>query len=158
MLPRFLYDDVGSQLYEQITALEEYYPYRAELSILQHHADAIAAQLPPGGVVVELGCGSSSKTAVLLAAAVRRHGAAAVRFCGVDCSAEALRQTRRSLQKLVPELPQEQARGGEPWGALLLCWQAILPRCHPGSKWRAAAHGVPSLSSLTSSPGGARRG
>lgn len=44
---------------------------------------------------------------------LRRHGPAGVRFCGVDCSAEALRQTERSLQRLVPDLPQEQVGGYE---------------------------------------------
>jgi len=61
---------------------------------------------------VELGCGDSSKTAVLLGALLRRHGTQGVRFCGVDCSAEALRQTRGSLARLLPQLPQEQASAG----------------------------------------------
>jgi L-histidine N-alpha-methyltransferase len=106
---RFLYDDRGSQLYEQITRLPEYYPYRAEKELLEKHADAIASQLPgAGGVVVELGCGDGSKSALLLAALLRRHGRRGVRFCGVDCSAEALRQLQRNLRQLLPELPEEQ--------------------------------------------------
>ena len=106
---RFLYDDRGSQLYEQITQLPEYYPYRTERQLLEQHADAIASQLPgAGGVVVELGCGDGSKTALLLAALLRRHGRRGVRFCGIDCSAEALRQTQRNLKQLLPELPEEQ--------------------------------------------------
>lgn len=63
--------------------------------------------------MVELGCGDSSKTAILLEVAMRgRRGAGQLRFCGVDCSAEALRQTQRNLRRLLPQLPEEQASAG----------------------------------------------
>jgi dimethylhistidine N-methyltransferase len=102
---RFLYDARGSELYEQITQLDEYYPYREELALLQAHTEDIVAHIPRGAVVLELGCGDGSKTATLLRALVARDGAAAARFVGVDVSAEALRQARRNLRRLCPELP-----------------------------------------------------
>jgi hypothetical protein len=70
---RFLYDDHGSQLYEQITGLPEYYPYRTEKALLTQHAAAIAARLPRGAVVVELGCGDCTKTSILLKALLQRE-------------------------------------------------------------------------------------
>ncbi|KAL4447235.1 hypothetical protein ABPG77_007268 [Micractinium sp. CCAP 211/92] len=72
---RFLYDDLGSQLYEQITCLPEYYVYSAEKELLSAQAGAIATHIPNDSVIVELGCGDSSKTAILLEALLRRlHG------------------------------------------------------------------------------------
>ena len=56
----------------QITRLPEYYPFRVEEQLLRRHAAAIAGQVPPGGVVLELGCGDGSKTAVLLRALLER--------------------------------------------------------------------------------------
>ena len=91
--------------------MEAYYPYRDEHRLLCHHAGGIAAHLPHGGVVVELGCGDGSKTALLLSALLRRHGGSGVRLCGVDCSAEALRQAQRNLGMLLPQLPPEQVGG-----------------------------------------------
>ena len=59
---RFLYDSTGSELYEQITQLEEYYPYAEEKHLLQANEDDIIRHFPRGSVVVELGCGDGSKT------------------------------------------------------------------------------------------------
>jgi len=56
----------------QITELEEYYPYRVELAMLQEHAGDIISHIPTGSVLVELGCGSASKTAVLQRALLAR--------------------------------------------------------------------------------------
>lgn len=56
----------------QITRLPEYYVYEAEKELLASQAGPIAAHIPSGGVVVELGCGDSSKTAILLAELMRR--------------------------------------------------------------------------------------
>lgn len=56
----------------QITGLPEYYVYGAEKELLAAQAGAIATHIPAGSVVVELGCGDSSKTAILLAALLRR--------------------------------------------------------------------------------------
>ena len=102
---RFLYDDRGSDLYEQITQLKEYYPYDEEKALLQAHSQEIIAHIPAGAVVVELGCGDGSKTAVLLGALAARDGAANVRFLGIDVSGGALQQATRNLQTLCPDLP-----------------------------------------------------
>jgi uncharacterized SAM-dependent methyltransferase len=56
----------------QITELEEYYPYRVELGLLQEHAPDIITHIPKGSVLVELGCGSASKTSVLQRALLAR--------------------------------------------------------------------------------------
>ncbi len=63
--PKYLYDDRGSQLFEQICELPEYYPTRTETAILQHCASEIA-RLTGSCELVELGSGSSTKTRILL--------------------------------------------------------------------------------------------
>lgn len=63
---KYFYDARGSALFEEICALEEYYPTRTEIGILERHAGAIAARLGPGCLVVEPGCGSGRKTQILL--------------------------------------------------------------------------------------------
>jgi L-histidine N-alpha-methyltransferase len=61
--PKHLYDERGSELFEQITELPEYYPTRTERALLVEHADAIVGG---AGELVELGAGSAAKTRVLL--------------------------------------------------------------------------------------------
>jgi uncharacterized SAM-dependent methyltransferase len=71
-----LYDELGSQLFEQITALPEYYPAQIERSLLESRADSIVASVCARSKslrIVELGAGSASKTCLLLAAAERRR-------------------------------------------------------------------------------------
>ena len=63
---RFFYDARGSELFEKITRLPEYYPTRAETAILKAHAEEMAGGVPDGGVLVEFGSGSSLKTELLL--------------------------------------------------------------------------------------------
>ena len=63
--PMWFYDEAGSALFEEITALEEYYPTRREREILEAHAGEIAA-LTGADTLVELGSGSSAKTRLLL--------------------------------------------------------------------------------------------
>src|ERR1700730_11845101 len=65
---KYFYDEIGSQLFERITKLPEYYPTRTELRILQDNAEAIATNIPAGAVIVELGSGSSIKVRLLLRA------------------------------------------------------------------------------------------
>ena len=62
----WLYDERGSELFEQITTLEEYYPTRTEISLLLRHGEEIAQAVGPDAVVVEIGSGSSRKTPLLL--------------------------------------------------------------------------------------------
>lgn len=68
-----LYDGKGSELYERITELEEYYPFLAEEEMLERCAAQVAQHIPPDSVVVELGCGTGRKTAILARAVVARH-------------------------------------------------------------------------------------
>ncbi|MGY1815114.1 L-histidine N(alpha)-methyltransferase [Blastococcus sp. SYSU D00820] len=65
--PRWFYDERGSELFDEITRLPEYYPTRAERAVLTAHADAIAAA-SGAEVLVELGSGTSEKTRLLLTA------------------------------------------------------------------------------------------
>ncbi|KDD76550.1 hypothetical protein H632_c185p0 [Helicosporidium sp. ATCC 50920] len=95
---RMLYDDEGSMLYEKITRMPEYLPYRAESNLLQSHATSIAASIGAESVVIELGCGDCTKTAHLIKALMALPREGPLTFCALDVSAEALRQTRESLR------------------------------------------------------------
>jgi L-histidine N-alpha-methyltransferase len=64
--PRYFYDERGSELFEAITELPEYYPTRAERAILERHAAGICATAGSPTTLIELGSGSASKTRVLL--------------------------------------------------------------------------------------------
>ncbi len=63
--PRYFYDERGSELFEQITELAEYYPTRCEREILQRRSAEIVAAAKPRALI-ELGSGSAAKTRVLL--------------------------------------------------------------------------------------------
>jgi dimethylhistidine N-methyltransferase len=91
---RFFYDAQGSMLFEQITELPEYYPTRAEISILEAQAASIAAHTPPGSVLIEFGSGSSRKTEIVLAAL---HSLAA--YVPIDVSSDALAEAKERLHQ-----------------------------------------------------------
>jgi dimethylhistidine N-methyltransferase len=63
---RFFYDERGSELFEQITELPEYYPARTEIGILKSSAASLREAIPASAVIVEFGSGSSRKTELLL--------------------------------------------------------------------------------------------
>src|ERR1700716_302750 len=63
---KYFYDDSGSALFEAITAVPEYYPTRTELGILKERAGEIAQLIPPGGVLIEFGSGSTAKARIVL--------------------------------------------------------------------------------------------
>ena len=94
---KYLYDDVGSALFEVITRLPEYGLTRAEERILQRHADEIAERLPWHGMVVELGSGSGRKTRWILQA-LAHHGPTT--YCPVEISSAALESCERELDDL----------------------------------------------------------
>src|SRR6185295_15570094 len=71
LLSKYLYDTVGSRLFDVITALPEYGLTRAEERLLASHGDEIAARLPLPLVVAELGSGNGSKTRRILEALCR---------------------------------------------------------------------------------------
>src|ERR1700694_812863 len=64
--PKYFYDAAGSELFEQITLLPEYYPTRTELSILRDRGGAISAIIPKGAALVEFGAGATTKARLLL--------------------------------------------------------------------------------------------
>ena len=98
-LPAWLfYDEAGSQLFERITELPEYYLTRTERGILAANAGAIIARATGDARlrIAELGAGSASKTCLLLAAAIERQGA--VHYEPIDVSASALQEARRRIE------------------------------------------------------------
>src|SRR5437660_6440612 len=105
---KYLYDDRGSELFEQITRLPEYFPTRTERALLEARAAAIveAAGNTALSDVVELGSGAASKTVCLLDAA--REAGGRPRYVAVDISAHALGRTREILAAARPEVPVEQ--------------------------------------------------
>ena len=64
--PKYFYDVAGSDLFEQITLLPEYYPTRTELGILRHRGGEIATLIPKGAALVEFGAGATTKVRLLL--------------------------------------------------------------------------------------------
>jgi L-histidine Nalpha-methyltransferase len=101
LTPQWLYDARGSDLFEQITALPEYYPFTAEREALAEHADTIA-RAAAADTLVELGSGSSSKTPVLLDA-LHRAGTLR-RYIPVDVSPSALEEAVPGLVEAYPGL------------------------------------------------------
>jgi len=98
----YLYDAEGSRLFEEICALPEYYPTRAEEEILRENASAIADDLPDGVSVVELGSGSATKTRHLLDALLLREDG--LTFVPVDISRTMLEESSRELLLEYPTL------------------------------------------------------
>ncbi len=98
---RYFYDDRGSQLFENITDLPEYYPTRTEQSILENCALDIA-RLTGSCELVELGSGSSRKTRILLEAFDRLHNE--LQYCPIDVSAGILKTTALDLLNCYPRL------------------------------------------------------
>jgi dimethylhistidine N-methyltransferase len=96
---RWLYDRRGSELFEQITDLPEYYPTRIERGILERHCPDVAAIAGTGDAVIEFGSGSSTKTPILLRAI------APSAYVPIDISGEFLRQSAAMLQAEFPDLP-----------------------------------------------------
>jgi L-histidine Nalpha-methyltransferase len=92
--PRYFYDQRGSQLFEQITDLPEYYPTRCERAILESHADEIVETAEPRSLI-ELGSGSAAKTRVLLDA--MRDAGCLETYCPVDISERITRDTAASV-------------------------------------------------------------
>jgi dimethylhistidine N-methyltransferase len=96
---RWFYDDAGSQLFEDITRLPEYYPTRAETEILTQRSADFAAMIGEGRAVVEFGSGSSVKTPLLLSAI---NPAA---YVPLDIAGDFLRAAAADLAAKFPGLP-----------------------------------------------------
>jgi len=97
--PKYFYDEAGAQLFEEITALPEYYPTRCELAILRERAADIARFFPEGSALVEFGSGSSRKVRILLEAAPTIAA-----YVPVDISSEMLSQEAETLRRDHPQL------------------------------------------------------
>jgi len=106
LAPKYFYDERGSQLFEQITELSEYYPTRAERSILAERAGEIIAAAGAPPTLVELGSGSAAKTRHLLSA--MRDAGCLGTYVPVDISEEI---THETAECLVQEYPGLAVRG-----------------------------------------------
>jgi L-histidine N-alpha-methyltransferase len=100
--PKYFYDERGSQLFDEITRLPEYYPTRAERSLLQARAVTIIDISRPA-TLVELGAGSSEKTRLLLDEMLRRSPTSAT-YVPVDVSSDFLAGSAAQLRAEYPSL------------------------------------------------------
>jgi len=99
MPPKYFYDAIGAELFTQICELEEYYPTRTEISILQKNATDIATKLGEQAMLIEYGSGSLDKVRILLDAL-----SDPVALCAIDISAEQLKAASKEVQNAYPEL------------------------------------------------------
>jgi L-histidine Nalpha-methyltransferase len=96
---RWLYDRRGSELFEAITELPEYYPTRTETALLERHSGDVARIAGRGDAVIEFGSGASVKTRIIL----RALDPAA--YVPIDISGDFLREAAEGLRAEFPELP-----------------------------------------------------
>src|SRR6476659_1658082 len=96
--PKYFYDAKGSELFEQITLLPEYYPTRTELSILRERGGEIARLIPQGAALIEFGAGATTKVRLLLERCA--FGA----YVPVDISGDFLRAQADGLRRDFPKL------------------------------------------------------
>ncbi|MCU0763830.1 MAG: L-histidine N(alpha)-methyltransferase [Hydrogenophaga sp.] len=97
--PKYFYDALGSRLFDAITELPEYYPTRTEAAIFGRHGAEMAAHLPAGALLVDLGAGSCAKAASLFPE-LQPAG-----YVAVDISVDYLRDALGQLQQRHPALP-----------------------------------------------------
>lgn len=96
---KYFYDQRGSQLFDRICDLPEYYPTRTEIGIMRDHVGEMTALLGPDCLLIEYGSGSSTKTRVLLDHLPRLAG-----YVPMDISREHLYQTAAALATVYPHL------------------------------------------------------
>ena len=97
--PKYFYDTEGSQLFEQITHLPQYYPTRSEHEILREHGKSIVQHFPTGSALVEFGSGACIKVRFLLNAADKLKA-----YVPVDIAGEFLAIEAATLRKDYPRL------------------------------------------------------
>jgi L-histidine Nalpha-methyltransferase len=102
LFPKYLYDSLGSRLFDAICHVDEYYPTRAENEILTRHSDEIVAALPDCRTLIELGSGSADKTRRIIEALLLHQSD--LLFIPVDISASALGKSSRALLAAYPAL------------------------------------------------------
>jgi dimethylhistidine N-methyltransferase len=103
--PKYFYDELGSQLFDAICLLPEYYLTRAENEIIERYSDEIVSSVPGRKTLLEMGSGSASKTRLLIEAALKTQGE--LLFMPVDISASALESSSRILLQSYPALSIE---------------------------------------------------
>lgn len=108
-LPKYFYDELGSQLFEAICLLPEYYLTRAENEILTRYADEIVGAVEGEITLIEMGSGSASKTRLIIEALLRKQDR--LLFIPVDISASALDSSSRILLQSYPHLRIEAYAG-----------------------------------------------
>src|SRR5690349_8434361 len=96
--PKYFYDATGSELFEAITRLPEYYPTRTELKILRERGGGIARIIPDNAALVEFGAGATTKVRLLL----ERSAFAA--YVPVDISGDFLKAQAEGLRRDFPDL------------------------------------------------------
>jgi uncharacterized SAM-dependent methyltransferase len=97
--PKYLYDALGSRLFEAITELPEYDLTRTEAQLMQLHSASMTAELPRGACWIDLGAGNCEKAGRLLGPM------GAGRYVAVDISVNFVRQSLDVLQRQHPSLP-----------------------------------------------------
>jgi dimethylhistidine N-methyltransferase len=97
---RWLYDHRGSELFEEITRLDEYYLTRTETAILRRHADDMAALCGEGAVLLEYGAGAAIKSEILISALLAPR-----LYAPIDIAADFLRATVQRIRERFPQLP-----------------------------------------------------
>jgi L-histidine N-alpha-methyltransferase len=95
---RWLYDERGSELFDEITRLPEYYPTRTETALMEQCRGDIADRVGPGAAVIEFGAGSATKTPLLLEA-IKPSA-----YVPIDISGDYLRSSADVLQSQFPSL------------------------------------------------------
>ncbi|MEO1324102.1 MAG: L-histidine N(alpha)-methyltransferase [Pseudomonadota bacterium] len=96
---QYFYDETGSELFEEITQLDEYYPTRTEMAILRDHVEEISGAIGTDVLLVEYGAGASTKTRILLDALSDPAG-----YVPIDVSEAFLLQTAEGLRADYPDL------------------------------------------------------
>jgi L-histidine Nalpha-methyltransferase len=96
--PKYLYDALGSRIFDAITELPEYYPTRTEAAIIAQQLPNLSKHIPNGAVLVDLGAGSCEKAAKLFDALEPAH------YIPIDISVDYLRQTLLCLQREYPQM------------------------------------------------------
>ena len=97
--PKYLYDALGSRLFEAITELPEYYPTRVEAAIFEQFLPDMATTTGLGHTLIDLGAGNCEKAARMFAAL------RPAKYVAVDISVDFLKQALTSLQRQNPDLP-----------------------------------------------------
>ncbi len=100
--PKYFYDELGSELFDAICLLPEYYLTRAENEIIERYADEIVSSIDGHKTLLEMGSGSASKTRLIIEALLNRQ--TDLLFIPVDISASALESSSRILLQSFPRL------------------------------------------------------